>query len=81
MVVVGGTTTSNVANSYSPHGEGYKPSKRNNNNPSTLEYQAQYNSNQNNPLSLIGKGGGFFPNLRSKNVVGQNQAREANTLA
>jgi hypothetical protein len=43
---IGGTTTNNQPNAGSPHGGGvgdqhlsYKSSKRNNNNPSTLDYQ------------------------------------------
>ena len=50
----------------SPHGEAYKSSKRNN-PPSSLEYQYATNTAASNIAnSGISKGGGFFPNLRSK---------------
>ena len=55
----------------SPHGDAYKSSKRNN-QQSSLEYQ--YASNNNGGVS---RGGGFFPNLRSKGGNGAiSQPRE-----
>lgn len=60
----------------SPHGDAYKSSKRNN-QQSSLEYQYASSNNNNVGSSGIYKGGGFFPNLRSKGANGAiSQPRE-----
>ena len=62
-------------NGNSPHGDAYKSSKRNN-PTSSLEYQYATNSNNILGSNNAGKGGGFFPNLRSKNQGGITGPRE-----
>jgi len=66
-----GDNVNNTTNlNASPHGDAYKSSKRTN-QQSSLEYQ--YASNVNS----ISRGGGFFPNLRSKGANGAiSQPRE-----
>ena len=55
----------------------YKSSKRNN-PQSSLEYQYASNSNGLGGINGASKGGGFFPNLRSKNGGNVSVPRETN---